>query len=272
MLDLPAPLATRSRPRVRGAAGVAVLAATTVLSGSFAVPVSAQAPRALTAEAYPGNTLKVAVDGPIVAGTIARVKLSGHATWKDPNDTFLSGYGLYLYVQDAEADPACEPWYGPQLQKAINVGVNATTASSGFAMSGEQEVKRDPSTLEVDWKTDSAPFSVRPGVRRVLFCAYQRYVIDDVASFQLPVAVQQPRCRPVRRTVRRGSKLRLRCNVSGRASVRFSGGRSRTVSTRLSSADGSGAVSTRGLRTGRYRVTVRAGKQQLGSPFTVRVR
>lgn len=271
MLALPVPFANRNRPRVRDAAAVAVAAATTGLALG-AGPAAAQQPRALTAEAYPGNTLKIATDGPIVAGTVTRVQLSGHAQWKDPNDTFLSGYGLWLYVQDAEVDPGCEPWYGPQLQKAINVGVNATTAGSGFAMSGEQEVKRDPSTLEVDWKTDSAPFSVRPGVRRILLCAYQRYVIDDVASYQLPVSVQQPRCRPVRRTVRRGSKLRLRCNVSGRATVRFSGSRSRTVSTRLSTANGNGTVSTRNLRAGRYRVTVRAGKQRLGQPFTLRVR
>jgi hypothetical protein len=247
-------------------------AAITLVAAGGVAPAAAEAPRALTAQAYPGNTIKVAVDEPLVAGTIARVKLSGHAQWKDPNDIFLSDYGLYLYVQDAEADPACEPWYGQQLQKAINVRVNATTANSGFAMDGEQAVKRDPATLGLDWSTDSAPFTIRPGVRKVLLCAYQRYVIDDVASYQLPAKVQQPRCRPVRSSVRRGSKLRLRCNVSGRATVRFRGDRTRTLGTRLSSANGNGTVSTRSLRPGRYRVTVRAGDQQLGRSFTVRVR
>lgn len=251
-------------------AGVIVAAAVAVAGSGPAV--AAEAPRALTADAYPGNTLRVTHDGPLVAGTIARVKLSGHARWKDPNDTFLSGYGLYLYVQDAEADPSCEPWYGPQLQKSINVRVNATTASSGFVMDGEQEVTRDPSTLDSDWSTDSAPFAVRPGVRKVLLCAYQRYVIDDVASYQLPVTVQQPRCRPARSSVRRGSKLRLRCNVSGRATVRFRGGSSRTLSTRLSTAKGEGTVSTRSLRPGRYRVTVHAAGRQIGNRFAVRVR
>lgn len=250
-----------------------VIATAAVVAGSGpGSAAAAPAPRALTAEAYPGNTLQVTRDEPLVAGTIARVKLSGHARWKDPNDTFLSGYGLYLYVQDADADPSCEPWYGPQLQKSINVRVNATTASSGFVMGGEQEVKRDPASLDSDWSTDSAPFAVRPGVRKVLLCAYQRYVIDDVASYQLPVTVQQPRCRPARSAVRRGSKLRLRCNVSGRVSVRFRGGRSRTLSTRLSTAKGEGTVSTRSLRPGRYRVTVHAGDQQIGGRFTVRVR
>ncbi len=98
------------------------------------------------------------------------------------------------------------------------------------------------------------------------------HVIDDVASYQLRADIQQPRCRPVRSSVRRGTKLRLRCNVSGRASVRFRGDRSRTLRTRLSSANGNGTVSTRGLRPGRYRVTVRADDLQLGRSFTVRVR
>lgn len=249
-----------------------VAAAATLAAAGGAGPAAADAPRALTAQAYPGNTLKVALAKPLVAGTIARVKLSGHAQWKDLNSIFHSDYGLYLYVQDAEADPSCEPWYGQQLQKAINVRVNATTANSGFVMDGEQAVERDPATLGVDWSTDSAPFTIRPGVRKVLLCAYQRYVIDDVASYRLPAKVQQPRCRPVRSSVRRGSTLRLRCNVSGRASVRFRGERTHTLSTRLSTANGTGVVSTRSLRPGRYRVTVRTGDQQLGPAFTVRVR
>lgn len=246
------------------------MAAATLLA--VAGSAIAQAPRALTAPAYPGNTLQVTREDPIVTGTIVRVRLSGHARWKDPNDTFLSGYSLWLYVQDAEVDPACEPWYGGQLQKAINVDVNATTAISGFVMSGEQEVTRDPSTLDVDWSSESAPFSVRRGVRRILVCAYQRYVIDDVASYQLALNVEQPACRPARATIRRGAKLRLDCNVSGRATVRLRGARSRTLPIRLSTRDGDGTVSTRRLRPGRYRVSVHAGDQQLGRPFTVRVR
>ncbi len=259
--------------RVRRAWTVVLAGIGVATAATGAGPASAATePRALTAEAYPGNTLKITVDEPLVAGTIARVKLSGHAHWKDANDTFLSGYGLWLYVQDAEADAECEPWYGPQLQKSINVAVNATAGSSGWVMGGEQEIQRDPASLDVDWGTDSAPFSVRRGVRRVLLCAYQRYVIDDVASYQLPVAVRQPSCRAVPSTVRRGRKLQLRCNVSGRAKVRFRGPASRTLSTKLSGKDGRGSVSTRRLKPGRYRVTVHAGDQQLGGRFTVRVR
>lgn len=250
----------------------AMLVATAVLLLSTAATAAAQAPRALTAPAYPGNTLQVTRADPIVAGTVVRVTLSGHAHWKDLDDPFQSGFGLWLYVQDADVDANCEPWYGGQLQKAINIAVNATTAISGFVMSGEQEVTRDPSTQDVDWSTESAPFAVRPGVRRILVCAYQRYVIDDVASYQLALPVAQPACRPARSTVRRGQRLRLECNVSGRVVVRFRGAHSHTLAGRLSTADGSGSVATRGLRPGRYRVTVQAGDQVLGRAFTVRVR
>ena len=118
----------------------------------------------------------------------------------------------------------------------------------------------------------SPPFAVKPGLDRVLLCAYQRYIIDDVAGFQLPVRVEQPSCKAASSSVRRGRKLALKCNVSGAITVRFRGPRSRTAQGRLSTRDGSGAVSTRGLKRGRYRVTVFAGGIQLGKTFRVRVR
>lgn len=235
---------------------------------------SAQGPRGLTSPSYPGNTIVVKRDNPIVAGTVVRVQLSGHAHWNDPpGGPFDSGYGLWMYVQDAAVDPGCEPWFDGQLQKGINIPINATTASSGWVMQGELEVQRDSdaSTSDVDWATRSTPFVVRPGVHKILLCAYQRFIIDDVASYQLPVRVNQPSCRPKRRTVRR--TLRLDCNVSGRVKVRFSGrGTRRVVPARLSPKNGNGKASTRRLRPGRYRVTVRAGKMKLGRAFTIRVR
>jgi hypothetical protein len=106
----------------------------------------------------------------------------------------------------------------------------------------------------------------------VLLCGFQRFIIDDVAGFQLPVRVEQPGCRAKSRTVRRGRKLALDCNVSGAVMVRFRGAHSRNVPARLSTEDGSGAVSTRGLKKGSYRVTVWSGERKLGKRFKVRVR
>jgi hypothetical protein len=86
------------------------------------------------------------------------------------------------------------------------------------------------------------------------------------------VSVEQPACRAARGAVRRGRRLRLRCNVSGPVTVRFRGARKRDLPAELSTKDGSGSVATRRLARGRYRVTVWAGELQLGRPFRIRVR
>ena len=99
-----------------------------------------------------------------------------------------------------------------------------------------------------------------------------RSQLRQLARYQLPLAVAQPRCRAPDSTVRRGRRLRLKCNVSGAVVVRFSGRRSRTARTKLSTRDGSGSVSTRGVRPGRYRVTVTAGELRLGGSFRIRIR
>jgi hypothetical protein len=238
-----------------------------------AAPASAQEPRGLTAPSYPGNTLTLAHDGPIVAGTVVRVKMSGHAEWnRPPTDEFTTPYDLYLFVQNPEVEPECAPWYGRQLQMGINIDLNATTSISGWVMEGVLHINPKPPASGVDWAGESVPFSVKPGLERVLLCAYQRYVTDDVASYQLPVRVEQPRCRPARRTVKRGRELALKCNVSGPITVRFRGPSSRTAQGRLSTEDGTGTVSTRRLKRGRYRVSVASRDLRLGPSFKLRVR
>ena len=247
------------------------LAATLALGIGVSAAV-AQEPRGWTAPAYPGNTLTLDHDGPIVAGTVARVRMSGHAEWGGATDESTTGYDLYLFVQNPDVEPACAPSYGAQLQMGINLDLSASASISGWVMEGDLHVNPAAPAPGTDWAGESVPFSVRPGVDRVLLCGYQRYIIDDVAGFQLPVRVEQPRCRAKRKTVRRGRKLALDCNVSGPAKVRFRGARSRTESVRLSSKDGSGAVTTRRLGRGRYRVIVWAGELRLGRPFKIRVR
>jgi hypothetical protein len=238
-----------------------------------AAPAAAQEPGGWTAPAYPGNTLTMERDDVIVAGTVVTVGMSGHAEWnRPPTDEFTTGYDLYLYVQNPDVVPNCAGSYGAQQQMGINLGLSGAASISGWVMAADLHVNPSPPASGVDWTGESVPFSVKPGLDRVLLCGFQRYIIDDVAGFQLPVDVEQPRCRAKRATVKRGRRLALKCNVSGAASVRFRGARSRTVTTRLSKKDGSGAVSTRGLRRGRYRVTVRAGELKLGKSFRVRIR
>ena len=183
------------------------------------------------------------------------------------------GYSLSLYVQNADVDPNCAISYSAQLQKAINLsGLNASTAISGFVVSDNQSVSPTPPALGLDWSGDSLPFAVKPGLDNVILCAYQRYIIDDVAWYQLPIKVEQPSCKAERSTVRRGSRLRLKCNVSGPAKVVFSGPRKRTVSVKISPKDGRASVPTGSLRAGRYRVAVTTGELSLARSLRVSIR
>jgi hypothetical protein len=239
----------------------------------LAAPAAAQEAGGWTAPSYPGNTMTIEHDGPIVAGTVVRVKLSGHAEWnRPPTDEFETPYDLWLFAQNPDVVPQCEGSYGRQLSAGINIDLNASTAISGWVMEGDLSINPAPPASGIDWSGESVPFAIKPGLDRVLLCGYQRYIIDDVAGFQLPVEVEQPSCKAGRKSVRRGRKLTLKCNVSGAVTVRFRGRRSRTAKGELSTKDGSGAVSTRGLKRGRYRVTVFSGEMQLGRTFKVRVR
>jgi hypothetical protein len=236
-------------------------------------PAAAQEAGGWTAPSYPGNTLTIEHDGPIVAGTVITVEMSGHAEWnRPPTDEFTTPYDLWLFAQNPDVVPQCEGSYSRQLSAGINVDLSASASISGWVMEGDLNINPAPPASGIDWSGESVPFSIKPGLDRVLLCGYQRYIIDDVAGFQLPVEVEQPSCKPASSTVRRGRKLTLKCNVSGAATLRFRGPRSRTAKAKVSSKDGSGTVSTRGFKRGRYRVTVSFGEMQLEKTFRIRVR
>jgi hypothetical protein len=236
----------------------AALAAALVL----AAPAGAQEPGGGTAPAYPGNTLRLEQTRPIVAGTVVTVRLAGHAEWDEPTDDTTIPYSLAIYAQNADVHPSCETSYGAQLSKAINIPtLGASEAITDWVVSETIRVNPAPPNTGIDWAIDSTPFVISPGVQNLLLCGFQRYVIDDVAWFQLPVRVQQPACTV---QVRRGRKLALRCNVSGRMTLRFTRprARARTIAATVGSR-GRTTLSTRRLRRGTYRVTVAAGTLKL---------
>jgi hypothetical protein len=109
---------------------VATLLAYTMSAGAAA----AQQPGGWTAPAYPGNTLTMTRDGPIVAGTVVTVQLAGHAEWGAPTDDTTTPYDLSLFVQNPDVVPECGSSYGTQLRIGINIDLNATTSISGWAM------------------------------------------------------------------------------------------------------------------------------------------
>lgn len=240
-----------------------------------ASPATAQAPGGGTAPAYPGNTLTVQQIAPIVAGTTTKVRLSGHAEWGGPTDNLTIPYTLSLYVQNADVDPNCEQSYGGQLQKAINVPtLGAAEAITDWVLSDNVNLTPNVPASGIDWSYDSILFVVTPGVSHVVLCGYQRFIVDDAAWYQLPVNVQQPTCALTRASVRRGTALGIRCNFHGSLTVRLSGARKRTMAVTIGSG-GTGKLSTRTLRRGRYRVSsLNAGtlKVRVGKPSTFRVR
>lgn len=215
------------------------------------------------APAYPGNSLLVESRDPITAGTVVRVRVSGHAEWPRPSAV---DQNLSLYVQDADVDGRCEPTYGGQLAKSINLpGLNASRSPTGFVLLGGYQISAHPPgsatpNTGTDWSTDSVVFSVRPGVRGVLLCAYQRFVTDDVAWFELPVAVRLPACR-----ISGGAPLRLSCNFRGTLTVTIAGAGVRRVRAAATDGDGVATVALPRLSRGTYAVRVSDGARRVGA-------
>ena len=140
---------------VRQGLGYAGTLAAALVLAIVASSEAAQEPRGWTAPAYPGNTLTMEHDGPIVAGTATRVSMSGHAEWDGPTDEFTNGYDLYLYVQNPDVEPACAPSYGSQLQMGINLDLSASASISGWVMEGDLHVNPAPPASGVDWAGES---------------------------------------------------------------------------------------------------------------------
>ncbi len=131
-----------------------------------------------TAPAYPGNTLRLSVDGPLVAGTVVKAGMAGHPDWKGPTDDTTIPYDIPLFVQNADVVPHCAQSYGNRLQASINLNLNASTAISGFVVDGTQNISPKPPDQGLDWAGGSLPFSIKPGLDHVILCGYVRYIID----------------------------------------------------------------------------------------------
>jgi hypothetical protein len=147
--------------RWRVAGGAAVLAAACLLGGGAA---AAQQPVGGTA-AYPGNTLRLEHPSPIVAGTVVRVRLAGHAEWNEPTDVSTIPYTMSMYLQNADVDASCSQSYGVQLSKSINLPLNASLGITGWVLSDDITVNPAIPSSGIDWSIESVPFAIRPGVR-----------------------------------------------------------------------------------------------------------
>jgi hypothetical protein len=252
---------------------LALLTAAAVAVGAAPARAQLASGAGATADAYPNNTIKIQAEAPLVAGVAQTVALSGHAEWPAVLGDHPFAFDLALYVQDPNVDGTCATFYSAELQKAVNLpGLNATPGRTGLVLDGSLTVAAKDDRSPVDWATDTPPFVVRPGLTRVLLCAYTRYVIDDVAGYSLSVPVAQPRCRLTKATISHGRAARVTCNVDGAITARVSGGgRTRTLTFTSAKTTRRGTLPTRSLQRGRYRVTFSRNGVPLGTA-SLRVR
>jgi hypothetical protein len=246
-----------------------------VAVGLLVVAPPASAQTGGTAPLYPGNTIEVRTTAPLVAMQPAKLALSGTLAYDDP-DPYRTDYTLHVSVHNAALDPTCEPSQSAQSQKFINLG-DAFDANAGFGyfFDDGRTVAMPAPALTGPWAGESLPFLVKPQMPNVVFCAYLKYVTDDVAWYALRAQVAQatPWCRILDRRIRRGRRLRVACaNVTGRVELRFRRqGRRRSVPATLDAA-GTARIRTRGLRRGTYRVSVYVGSAKVGGRSSLRVR
>jgi hypothetical protein len=224
-----------------------------------------------TAPTYLGNTLRVSRAKAVVAGTIVRVQLDGHARWRAPTGLASPDYSLWLYAQNADVDGRCEPTVTSQRQKAINIaGLGASETLTDWVVNGTLRVAPKIPESDLDWAIDSLPFVIKPGVRQVLLCGYERALIDDVATYELSLPVAQPTCRLRRTTVGAGGSVPVKCNLSGTVGIQFGSSTQRAV--RLRAADGSGALSTLGTHAGTYQLSWRSGSAVVSGTARLTIR
>lgn len=159
---------------------VALAAATAAL----ALPAATTAARSEqhAAPAYPNTRLAIAVQGRPRAGKVATVVVSGWNEAREPP----TDYSIDLFVQDPRVIKRCPRSYSAELNNVINLGDHVARIGRGLN-AGDGGRFRIP----IKYQTGST--------RRVLFCAYTRFVIDDAAVAALRHTFVRAARRPARR-------------------------------------------------------------------------
>ena len=152
---------------VCGVASLALLAGTAEANGSVYLP----------APSYPNSSLAIKSVGKPRAGGIARVVVSGsNAPFADSG----IGYQLDAFAQDGKVLPQCPRSFAAELQNAINLGVSYIAQGLPEGASGAFD--------------HPLAFRTGPQIRKVVVCAYSRFIDDDAAVSALPFKLRAPRC------------------------------------------------------------------------------
>jgi hypothetical protein len=149
------------------AAGLALLAGTAHAKGSVYLP----------APAYPNSKLAIDLAGKPRAGKVVKVQVSGS------NAPFSSGevaYQLDAFAQNGKVVPTCPRSFAEELQNTINLGV-------AYIAQGFPEGSSGPFSTPIRFQTGSQ-------IRKVVVCAYSRFIDDDAAVSALSFKLRPPRC------------------------------------------------------------------------------
>ena len=150
------------------------LAAAALFALAFAGPAHAKkyTSTSVAAPAYPESSLAMAVKGKPRARGITRLAVSGSNASQDDGDGLAFDYTLDVYVLDRRAFPTC----APSLREANSrlAQLPGKVEHIGFGLSVPAS---GPFSETITYRAES--------FRKVIFCAYTTYVIDDAAMGSL---------------------------------------------------------------------------------------
>jgi hypothetical protein len=150
-----------------GVASLALLAGTAHAKGSTYLP----------APAYPNSKLAIDLAGKPRAGKIVKVRVSGsNAPFGDSG----VAYQLDAFAQNGKVLPNCPRSFAEELQNSINLGV--ARIAQGFT-----EGASGPFSTPIRFTTSTQ-------VRKIVVCAYSRFIDDDAAVSALGFKLRPPQC------------------------------------------------------------------------------
>jgi hypothetical protein len=149
-----------------------VLAAPAVLLLALALagPAGAKKYRStsVAAPSYPESRLAMSVVGNPRAGGIARLRVSGTNASRDDGDGLAFDYTVDVYVLDRSIYRSC----APSLREANNRQANLPGKVEHIGL-GLNAPSSGAFSHTITYRTER--------FRRLLFCAYTTYVVDDAA-------------------------------------------------------------------------------------------
>lgn len=126
----------------------------------------------VAAPAYPQSTLAMSVSGNPRARSIATLRVSGSNASRDDGDGLAFDYTLDVYVMDRSVFRSCARSQREANNRQANLPGKVEHIGLGLGVPAS-----GPFSETIRFQTES--------FRKLLFCAYTTYVVDDAAMGQL---------------------------------------------------------------------------------------